>query len=325
MASNVKYLVCFLFLLIGSWGCQKETNQIINWELLQEQKDYRLWSAHFLNADTGYVCGGSRYDYATLLYTNDGGHTWQEQTTGIQKILFDIQFVNPQFGIATAYESKVLITYDGGKQWTLQQQDSYEFPWQALRAVHFINDTLGLIVGGRGYNMGQILRTTNATKTWDSHTFEHELRDVWWTSTHTAYACGYGVIYKTTDGGDSWQQLAAKGDFFTSIHFPSPTTGYVVGYQGSILKTTDAGNTWLTLRRGESLFNKSQHFERVYFYDELQGVIVGTNSCLHTQDGGDTWQQISNLDFQKFNAFVPSDTQGGFIVGDEGTIIRCIF
>lgn len=318
---RIIYLPLFLLLFSGT-ACQKQTEDAIQWELIQDQQDYRLWSAHFLNADTGYVCGGNRYDNALLLHTTDGGNSWHTQETGIEKIVFDIQFLNAHFGVATAYDAKILVTRDGGSNWELQQQYMYGYPWQALRAVDFTNDTLGLVVGGQAYNTGLILRTQNGAFNWDFQAFEQELRDVFWTDSQTAYVCGYGVVYKTEDAGDTWFLLPVKGDFFTSIHFPSPQIGYVVGYQGSIFKTEDAGASWQTLRRGESVFKKNHHFERVYFRNTEEGYIVGVGSCLYTDDGGESWQQVADLDFQKFNAIVPSGNNNGFIVGDEGNIIR---
>ncbi|NDC42130.1 MAG: hypothetical protein EBZ77_11365, partial [Chitinophagia bacterium] len=69
------------------------------------------------------------------------------------------------------------------------------------------------------------------------------------------YINGYGKIYHTTDGGNSWQmQLEQKGTFFRCVAFVDTLTGFV-GTVGTdyfpnvtdttpLYKTTDGGKSW---------------------------------------------------------------------------------
>ena len=52
-----------------------------------------------------------------------------------------------------------------------------------------------------------------------------------------------GIIIKTIDGGDTWQQLVGGDNTtgFETICFTSLETGYVAGWNGYFAKTTDGG------------------------------------------------------------------------------------
>ena len=80
--------------------------------------------------------------------------------------------------------------------------------------------------------------------------------DIYFVSENTGwYVNGYGKIFKTTDGGQSWQlQLEQKGTFFRCIAFIDSLTGFA-GTVGTeyfpnvtdtipLYKTTDSGKTW---------------------------------------------------------------------------------
>lgn len=313
-----------LLLILTSFfcACKKNTLQS-NWLQLDSGTTDVLWSAYFLNEQTGFVCGGQRYTQASILKTTDGGQTWSRQHPDFGKVVFDIQFVNDTLGYACAYDDKFLTTTDGGKSWNYQQLHTRAATWLPIRAIHFVNDTLGLGAGGAGYATGVFYRTKDGGKNWDFQFAEQELRDVFWTDPQTAYAVGYGVVYKTIDSGDNWFLLDVRGDFFTSVHFPTSDVGYIVGNQGRMLKTEDAGMSWMVLKKGSNFFGSRQHFERVYFWDAETGYVVGRKLVLHTSDGGQTWQELKSttLDFEKFNAIFLFSPNKGIIAGESGNIL----
>ena len=314
--------ILLFFLLIVN-ACQKNQSiQKLEWQALDTNTDHLLWSAHFTNPDTGWACGGLRYTEATLLYTQNGGDTWQKQSLDFGKIIFDIQFLNAQKGFATAYDGKILSTKDGGQNWAIYQMQSGEKPWQALRSLQFVNDTLGFVVGGQGYNSGIVMRTIDGGLSWQNTWFDAELRDVFFTDARTGYISGYGVIFKTLDAGQTWFPLEVSGDFFTALHFPTPLVGYAVGNQGTILKTTTAGHSWNKLRNGNKIGQKNLHFERLFFKNEDIGYLVGRKVVWKTTDGGATFVSLSDLDFENWNSIViTSDTQS-FLLGQKGTIVK---
>ncbi len=111
------------------------------------------------------------------------------------------------------------------------------------------------------------------------------------------WVVGYGgVIYATTDGGQSWQQQSSGTNRkLYRVHFVNSLTGWITGgwQDGSsflVLKTTDGGNSWQDLSFGSTCYSCLD----IYFSDEQNGWICGHDIQLdphihHTTDGGLTW------------------------------------
>src|SRR6187431_3084902 len=58
---------------------------------------------------------------------------------------------------------------------------------------------------------------------------------------------GYGEIFRTTDGGDSWEpQLLEPSIYFRAVGFANPMKGWAGNLNGSPLlySTTNGGATW---------------------------------------------------------------------------------
>jgi len=75
------------------------------------------------------------------------------------------------------------------------------------------------------------------------------------------YGTGKGDLYRTMDGGETWQKVASRpGTFIRALGFVDETTGYIgnVGtdyYPGvtdttPLYKTSDAGRTWQAVDLG---------------------------------------------------------------------------
>lgn len=70
---------------------------------------------YFINLTTGWVVGCD----GTILYTDNGGETWQRQNSGVFNCLHGVVFVNAKEGWAVG-DGIILHTTDGGVPWTTQ-------------------------------------------------------------------------------------------------------------------------------------------------------------------------------------------------------------
>lgn len=281
----------------------------------------RLNAIHFVDGQTGFVAGGRRFEEMLLQQSLDGGATWvpQSPVPVFNQILFDLDFLNDQYGFAAGLGGKLLETRDGGLHWETRQLNI----WYPMHAIEIVNDSLVVAVGGNGYDRGIIQRSQTAGGIWAMvDTFDFELRDVCFVDSQVGFACGYGVVLKTLDGGNSWSYTDIKGDFFSTIHFPSTRTGYVAGRAGSLFKTTDAGDTWTRLRNGNSLFNARDAYNALYFLDEQTGYVVGDKGLvLKTDNGGENWLRLktdTQADLQDLHVFREGEL---VVVGTEGIIL----
>ena len=126
-------------------------------------------------------------------------------------------------------------TTNGGKTW--KQQGGL---FSQLSGISFADALHGVAVGNE-YRF-----TVDGGKTWQpSNPVGGSYYDVDLVDQNTGYACGFGEVRKTTDGGLNWvsQPISLFGNF-VGIDFVSATTGWVVGddVPGSIWKRSGSAS-----------------------------------------------------------------------------------
>lgn len=123
------------------------------------------------------------------------------------------------------------------------------------------NDSLMFACGGVRFYNGVLLSTVNAGTDWSPQSIfynEKKVFDIYFVNDSLGFAGTEDVfIYKTTDGGNSWQAQWNTPTAYHEVHRPivreiefyNDTIGYFVGgenYQtGAIYMTQDAGDTWV--------------------------------------------------------------------------------
>lgn len=325
-----------------------------------------LYSVYFTDSLTGYIAG-TNPGYCKMIKTTDGGLTWTDVTlSGVDK-LFCVYFTSADTGYALGYKnsgspagSAFLKTTDAGNSWTVQYNNlSREF-----YSMHFEGSAIGYVAGGdqTGTN-GYVNKTTNAGDTWTlKGTFNNiTMKSVFFTSVDTGYVVGYkyGInnMYKTTNGGTTWNLLPSGVIDFYDIWFTDPDNGVAVGE--GITLTTDAGSSWNEITQGGGEINRAiyfaneligytsgndgvlykttdggitwtpkpsstiKHIYDIWFVNPDTGFFVGQDSMLcKTTDGGDNWSHISTGAIVDLNAIFFLNEDTGFVGGDDGIIMR---
>ena len=218
-----------------------------------------LRNVYFHSALEGWCIGES----GVLIHTTDSGQTWHHIETGTENNLHDI-FIGEVTGWIVGDWGTLLKTTDGGKTFT--KTDASVFGGKSLKGIHFVNENQGWIVT---YNTP----TSSATD-------------------------GYpGYIYRTTDGGETWEAQFMTETALFDLHFIDEEIGWVVGDRRSVFATTDSGETWKFVTDGSNQLHKSSYGQPEYL----------GNEPLHTFT-------LYDLDF--------TDSQNGWIVGDLGVILH---
>lgn len=139
---------------------------------------------------------------------------------------------------------------------------------------------------------------------------------------------GPTFVYKTTDGGRSWQQqLSWDGPGPAQVRFSADgLQGLVVGQGGVPLYTTaDGGAHWQRM----AIPPQASQVALQYFLDAREGWIIaylnevnpGFAGVFHTTDGGQTWTQTARLDVnQEFShGQLGGSLQGNLMFRDSKT------
>ncbi len=196
-----------------------------------------------------------------------------------------------------------------------------------LTSVFFLDDQNGWVTG----TAGRVFRTTNGGQSWHmaqwrplallrtSRTLGPTLRDVVFTSPRTGWAVGDdGLVLRSTDGGDSWEQVNVGATF--TLHAVAFTAdgqaGWTVGENGIVRHTADGGQTWET-----QLSGIGNHLYGLYVHDAQRAWAVGQNGhILATTDGGISWKIQRAGGPSLYDITFAPDGQTGWAVGDVGYV-----
>jgi RNA polymerase sigma factor (sigma-70 family) len=152
--------------------------------------------------------------------------------------------------------------------------------------------------------------------------------EVGWIAESKASVAGPTVLYRTTDGGRTWQQqLTWDGPGPDQVRFSTDgTEGLVVGLGGvPIFRTADAGAHWQRM----ALPPQADQVALLYFLDAREGWIIsylnqatpGFAGVFHTGDGGQHWSQTARLDLnlELSHGNLGGGLQGSLVFRDSST------
>jgi photosystem II stability/assembly factor-like uncharacterized protein len=310
-----------------------------------------LQSVKFVTPKKGWIAG----EQGTILYTEDGGDTWEYQESGTEKEIRILFFINERQGWAVGGQGDspvkekgmILHTEDGGKSW-VEQQGEFD---TTLNSVFFLNDKEGWIAG----NEGVLLHTTDGGKKWERQKnvgVTHAIANVYFLNAQTGWLLAGDEIYRTTDGGKNWdmatveivpprQERIVPGRLggvpilrqdrsVGALYFANEKRGWAVVGREFIFMTEDGGKTWTDqLKTGRMSYGLGS----IAFIDDKRGCAVGT-SIICTEDGGATWKERLGIRprgremIDGFNIALMGiamvNQSSGWAVGVEGQIMKTV-
>lgn len=309
----------FLNFLMMMYACKKEKLSI-DWQKIDSPTKQELEDVVFMNENIGVAVGGEVYTSGIALVTYDGGYTWRVDTLG-KKIVHAIDYTPDGTWSITGLENYFYESIDTAHTWQMTRPGL----WHNQYAIDFLSRKQGVTAGGINYANGSIFHYEHIVEWLNSDAlnedFEHEMRGIAYSDTTTVHVVGYGYVGISHDAGRTWKAHDIRGDFFRSIHFPTPDIGYIIGYHGTILKTVDGGEHWEKLRNGSSIFVSDAHFRDVFFTSAEKGYIVGDNGLFWaTDDGAKTWKVLKKGLREDLKAVFVKGGKG-CAVGSKGSII----
>jgi photosystem II stability/assembly factor-like uncharacterized protein len=203
-----------------------------------------------------------------VFVTNNGGAHWNYRNPGVGKELRKIYIIDASTATAVGADGTIIRSTDGGDTWTQQTSNTVE----DLFAVDFLDVDHGIVAGSDA----TIAMTSDGgntwTVTWRVNGLRTQIRDIKMMDANTIWAVGNSTIFKTTDGGTIWEtQGTINPEIGTGMCFTDALNCWMVGDSGSIIHTGTGGLIW----EDQSIATLDQLYD-VSFFDNNHGVVVGT-------------------------------------------------
>jgi photosystem II stability/assembly factor-like uncharacterized protein len=248
-----------------------------------------------------------------VLLSSDGGKAWTQVEAPTRALLTGVWLHDARLGWAVGHDETILRTRDGGKTWQrIRHAPEEEKP---LLDVWFHDEKRGFAIGAYGL----LLATADGGDTWESRTV------VEGTDTHlnaiaeaggSLFLAGEaGSLYRSDDGGESWQALESpyQGSFFGLLPLGDGAL-LVFGLRGNVFRSEDRGKTWSSVNSGTeaTLTTGRELGSGKVAVAGMAGVL------LWSEDGGRTFRLRELEDRKASLAILPGSADGLVLLGEGG-------
>lgn len=256
-------------------------------------------------------------EWGHVVLSDDGGGSWrQARSVPTRVTLTDVTFVDPQKGWAVGHDAVVIHTRDGGETWELQYQaPEDELP---LLSVWFDKAGHGLAAGA----FATLLETRDDGETWRRRTLtsnpeeDYHLNAIFRGPGDSLFiAAEFGSIYRSLDGGASWEhlELPYQGSFWGGV--PLGEGAFLVfGMRGHMFRSEDLGETWQELTSGTD-----QSLQSATVRADGTVVVVGLGgTVLTSSNGGRTFSASIEPDRRGIAAAAEGESGRLLLFGEMG-------
>jgi photosystem II stability/assembly factor-like uncharacterized protein len=154
-----------------------------------------------------------------------------------------------------------------------------------------------------------------------------------WDVRRTPYSLSSGgkgsAMYKSTDGGETWNNISEhkglpKGIWGISGVTVSPVNSDIVwalieNEKGGIYKSTDAGKTWKMINSERKLRQRAWYYTRIYADTQDEDILYVLNVRYHkSTDGGKTYKTYNAPHGDHHDLWIAPEDNQRMIIGDDG-------
>ena len=310
------FSLCLLILL----GCHKEEWAPATVVAIITHTSQDLRAVHVFENGRILVTGGYLYAFAFNMDSYDDGMTWNHQLGFGLDMEMDMHLDEYGKGLACDFKGHVYHTENEGYNWTLVGKTDSVY---RLKDVFYLDEKTWFASGAEAFETGMFGRTTDGGAHWQWHSYPYDIQRIYFFDENKGFACGYGSLKKTNDGGNSWTELDVKGDNFVDVMFVNNEIGYLLGYNGVFYKTLDGGKNW---KKNENInhFLKGKHrFRKMAYFDAFRLMVVGDEGIVaYSNDAGDSWMRVKTETTENLYNLETVRKNKAFCVGNNGTMLK---
>lgn len=265
----------------------------------------------FINKNEGIICGS----FGFIAKTSNGGKSWSVLNSGINHSFLNAFMLDSK----TLYMARIGIYKSSNSGSSFSPLGVLADYSNSIFGICFFNQNEGVVIKGN-----LILKTRNGGSTWDIQYDQAEnITKMQFTSKTVGYVAGgrsydlnsKGEIHKTTDGGDSWQQILITDSNIGAIYFLNSERGFYVNYNDELFRTVDGGKSWRMLSTVEpGVISICFTGEKIGYLSTYRGKI------LKTTDGGISWQMEYEYPNTPINKIIFVD-RTMYAIGNNGLVL----
>lgn len=266
-----------------------------------------------------------------IIFSDNGGDSWTQAEVPVSVTLTGVDFGTETHGWAVGHSGVVLHSEDAGETWNLQLT--------GIRAAELAIETRKEQIEAMEARIEEAPEDEVEDLEWALEDLIFSLEnmqadleigpvnpflDVWFENESHGFVVGaYGMILRTTDGGQSWKDKGPQIDNPRSFHLNGITRVaggalVIVGEAGQIYVSEDNGDTW---ESRESPYEGSL-FGALGTGNEDEILVFGLRgNTLKSTDLGETWEMIPNEGGATLNDGAVGDDGRITLVGNSGAVL----
>ncbi len=264
-------------------------------------------------SNNGWAVG----DLGTVIFTPDGGTTWENIDIGTTENLNSVYMRDDNMIFIVGDNGTIYFLYFDGVNLDITKQIS-----NTTENLNSVNSNTNGCTWIAGDNK-TILRTTDLGVTWNKQNilYPFDLNSIHNIECTTAWAVGNdGFIMHTTDWGISWTfQSTPTNNYLFAVDIGTFNHIRAVGNSGTMLLSTDEGATWTIEDCGTTA-----HLYDVLNIGFARAYAVGAQgTILETTDTGEPWiQRNSSTTATLYDIEDQYGTDDMWVAGHYGMVLK---
>ncbi len=303
--NSVSWVSGSIFVAVGDYGTiLRTTNDGTDWSVISSGTTTKLNKVHFCSAETGFSVGQA----GIILKTSNGGSDWTSLSFPDATNLTSLYFTDVLTGFVGNALGAIYKTTNGGSNWVSQTPAG-----GAISSIMFVNANQGFA----GSADGNLFKTTDAGLTWSSLAASSAIVDVKFTDALNGWYVNGTNLYKTTNGGSSWEiPISLNGE--TAAMAISSNNIFTAGNLKYIDKFTVGGSFISTTSSGSGYLNSLA----VNNGSIVVAVGTGGNIFISTDDGTNWTSCLATPNDLTLSTMFQNPNGQIFAAGSSGSIIK---